>query len=288
MGERSASDRLVTLGLLTLRLIVLVIAIQVGKTAAPTDDLARFQEIHDAEGLPYRDFVIEYAPLEVVAVRTLLSSDPAVTAGRIALLAFAADIGTWWAIRFAWGRAPAESYLWLGTPLLVFIYTRFDLVPVFLATCGFALAVRRRERIAGASLALAALVQLWPVVVFPGPLMVRRRRAFLWAVASGLVLTAVWWWIAGWRGITDVLSFRHATGWEAESVVGRAVWVGTGGPIRHEAGAPPTRSVPPAAPLGIPPPLAGALMVIWVTASRRRRDAFGGAATSAVAVLLVF
>ena len=288
MSERSGTgDRLVTIGLLAVRLVVLVVAIQVWRSAAPTDDLARFQAIHDARGEPYRDFVVEYAPLEVIAVRGLLSSDAAATALRVAILAFAADVGTWWAILTAWGRRAGERYLWLGTPLLVFIYTRFDLIPVFLATLGVVLAVRRRERLGGASIALAALAKLWPLVIVPGLLVAGRRRAFAWALGVTLVLTAAWWWFGGWRAIDDVLSFRHATGWEVESLVGTVVWIATGGPIRTEAGAPRIGSVPAAASIGLLVLLGAVVTLIWVTAWRRGGGAaFGGAAVSAVAALL--
>ena len=287
MAERSTgAGRAITIGLLTVRLVVLVVAIQVGRSAAPTDDLARFQAIHDARGEPYRDFVVEYAPLEVIAVRALLSSDPAATAERVALLAFAADLGTWWVIGVAWGRRAAERYLWLGAPLLVFIYTRFDLIPVFLATLGVALALRRRERLGGASLAVAAMAKLWPVVIVPGLLVAGRRRAFAWALGVGVVLTGAWWWFGGWRAIDDVLSFRHATGWEVESLVGTVVWIVTGGPIRTEAGAPRIGSVPAAASAGLLIVLGIVLTWIWVTAWRRGGAAFGGAAASAVAALL--
>jgi hypothetical protein len=274
------------MGLLAVRLVVLVVAIQVGRSAAPTDDLARFQAIHDARGEPYRDFVVEYAPVEVIAVRTLLSSDPAATAERVAVLAFAADLGTWWAIRVAWGRRAAERYLWLGAPLLVFIYTRFDLIPVFLATLGVTLAVRRRERLGGASLAVACLAKLWPVVILPGLLVAGMRRAFAWALGVAVVLTGAWWWFGGWRAIDDVLSFRHAAGWEVESLIGTGVWVATGGPIRTEAGAPRIGSVPTAASVGLLILLGVLLTSIWVTAWRRGSAAFGGGAASAVAALL--
>jgi hypothetical protein len=277
VSERSvAGGRLVTIGLLAVRLVVLIVAIQIGRSAAPTDDLARFQAIHDARGEPYRDFVVEYAPVEVIAVRGLLSSDPAATAVRLAVLAFGADLGTWWAIRMTWGSRAGERYLWLGAPLLVFIYTRFDLIPVFLATLGVALAWRRRERLGGASIAVAALAKLWPLVIVPGLFVAGRRRAFAWALGVTIVLMGAWWWFGGWQAIEDVLSFRHATGWEVESLIGTVVWITTGGPVRTEAGAPRIGSVPPAASAALLVLLGAVLTLIWMTAWRGGGGGGGG------------
>ncbi len=278
--------RPVTLGLLLLRVLVLFVAIHAGRTTQPTDDLARFQEIRLQDGVPYRDFPVEYAPVEAILVRAGVSADAAVTAARVAALAFAADLAIWWAVWLGWGAGTAERYLWIGAPLLVFIYTRFDLVPVALAAWGATLAIRGRQRTAGATMAVAALTKLWPAVVFPGFLVAGSKRAFGWgaAIAGGLV--AAWFAIGGASGITDVLTFRHATGWEVESTVGTVVWIATGGPIRNEAGAPRIGSVSIEASVALLAALAGLLVAIWAVAMRRKRAAFGAASVAATGALL--
>jgi Glycosyltransferase family 87 len=150
------------------------------------------------------------------------------------VLAFVADIATWFALRLGWGSRAAERYLWIGAPLLVFIYTRFDLVPVALATWGAVLATRGSQRLGGGTMALAALTKLWPVVLFPAFLVAGCKRAFAWAVLLAMALVGGWLALGGVGGLTDVLTFRHARGWEVESTVGTIVWIATGGPFRWE------------------------------------------------------
>jgi hypothetical protein len=279
--------RPVTLALLALRIVVLFVAIEAGRTSAPTDDLARFADIERQDGVPYRDFPVEYAPIETFIVRLGMSADPAQTAARVAVLAFAADIAIWWAVRLGWGAKAAERYLWAGAPLLVFIYTRFDLVPVALASWGAVLAIRGSQRAGGATMALAALTKLWPAALFPGFLVAGRRRALEWALLVGGGLVVAWLAVGGITGLTDVLTFRHATGWEVESTVGTIVWIATGGPIRNEAGAPRIGSVSTEASVALLVVLAALLVAIWAIAMRRKRAAFGAASVAAIGALLV-
>jgi hypothetical protein len=52
------------------------------------------------------------------------------------------------------------------------------------------------------------------------------------AVSS--VLLVVWWILAGWHGMYEVLTFRGATGWQIESSVGSVIHLATRYPIRLE------------------------------------------------------
>src|SRR5262249_16863408 len=157
---------------------------------------------------------------------------------------FIADIATWAAILVGWGASAAERYLWLGAPLLVFIYTRFDLVPVALAAWGATLALRRIEPGSGLAFAAAIFSKVWPFVLVPALLIMRRSRAFWWCLSVAAAAILAWIAYAGAGAATDVLTFRHATGWGVESVVGTVVWIATGGPVRLESGAPRIGSVP--------------------------------------------
>ena len=286
MGNRARGMRPVTFALLALRIVVLFVAIAPGTRSEPTDDIARFAEIKDGDGVPYRDFPVEYAPIETLIVRFGMSADPAATAARVALLAFVADIAAWWAMRIGWGAWAGERYLWLGAPLLVFIYTRFDLVPVALAAWGAVLAIRGSQRLGGATMAIAALTKLWPAVLFPGFLVAGCKRALAWAVLIATALVGAWFAVGGVSGLTDVLTFRHASGWEVESTVGTIVWIATGGPIRNEAGAPRVGTVPVEASITLLVLLAASLVAIWAVAMRRKRAAFGAASVAAVGALL--
>ena len=165
----------------------------------------------------------------------------------LALVAFGADLVAWRAVARGWGRDAAIRYLWLGAPLLIFIYRRSDLVPVALAALGLAWARRDRERAGGIALGVAALGKLWPVVVAPALAMERedaraadrRDRA-----AAGIV---VWIAIGGRDALRQVGTFRGSTGWEIGSTIGVPVWAFTG-QHRFEEGANRAGTIPPGAP----------------------------------------
>jgi hypothetical protein len=277
----------ITVGLLAVRLAVVLVTVHVGSHRPLTDDLARFHEISTAPGTPYRTFPVEYMPGEVLVIESVGTSDPVALAMRIALIAFIADIATWAALRSGWGSRTAERYLWLGTPLLVFIYTRFDLVPVALAALGAALAVRGAQRSGGLSFAAAIMTKLWPVVVVPALIVVARKRAFVWTLGATAVATISWVAGAGVSNAVEVLTFRHATGWGVESVVGTVTWIATGGPIRLESGAPRIGSSATWATVGLTVALVALLFAIWTAAARRGRGAFGAAAVAAVGALMI-
>ena len=272
------------MGLLFVRVVVLLVAIRAGTGRPLEDDLERFRQIFLQPGVPYRDFVVEYAPLEVVLIRVLGSASE--MASRVAMIAFLADIGSWVALRWGWDRATALRYLWLGTPLLLFVYTRLDLVPVALAAWGAAMAMRRRERLGGALLAAAILTKLWPVVLFPALWLERRSKAIWWAVSLTGIGIVFWGGIGGLSGIRDVFTFRGASGWGVESVPGSVVWILTGGPVRLESGAPRVGTVPAGATIVLALLLAVTSIAIWLRARQRATQGFGVASVAAVGALL--
>jgi hypothetical protein len=277
----------ITVGLIAVRVVVVVVTVQVGSHRPFTDDLERFQQIAAARGSPYRTFPVEYMPGEVLFVEAAGAADPIALAVKVALVAFLADIATWAAVRSGWGARAAERYLWMGAPLLVFIYTRFDLVPVALAAWGAALVVRRAPRVGGVVFATAILSKIWPVVVAPAFFVARSLRAIAWTVGTVLVGIIAWIAYAGFDDVADVVTFRHASGWGVESTVGTVIWIVTGGPLRLEAGAPRIGSIPAWASAGLVVVLILLLCMVWIAADRRRRGAFGAASVAAVAALLI-
>src|SRR5205807_2686884 len=106
------------------------------------------------------------------------------TAVRIAILAFLADLATAAALAWGWGRRPATVYLLLGLPLLSFIYLRFDLVSVALATWALAWARHRGEALGGAALGLAVMTKLWPLALAPVFLLRRACEGAIWRRAG--------------------------------------------------------------------------------------------------------
>jgi hypothetical protein len=127
----------------------------------------------------------------------------------------------------------------------VIVYTRYDLVVLAIAVIGAFLFAKKQPTAAGLTWILAALVKPWSLVLVPGLAGRRDFRAFLVAVAAGACSLAAWLVWAGPNGPRQVLTYRNARGWEAQSVPGSLLRVFTRDPVRMEAGswrlgAPPT------------------------------------------------
>ena len=272
--------------LVAVRMIVLVATLQADHSRpVEDDDVLRFGQIAMTPGTPYRDFQVEYMPIELVTIRAIAAGGAAATASRLALLSFACDLAAAAALWFGWGRRASTLYLLIGLPLQTFILYRIDPLVVALAAWSMALAKRDREGAAGAVLALAVLTKLWPVVLLPWFLVARRRRAvatFALVAGAGWL---VWVLVGGLRAPWQVLTFRGASGWAVESTVGTLVWIFTGGPLRLEAGAVRTGS----APLWARAVLLGAIVAIVARIWTRLRDDVepsGAPALAAVTALI--
>jgi hypothetical protein len=199
-------------------------------------DVRRFSALSVSAGTPYRDYPVEYAPVELGVIRAIGSSDTRATATRLVLLCFVLDLLAFAGMWRGWGRRTAITYLWLGVPLLVLRYVRMWYLPVALSVWAFALLRKRRPNLAGVVAALAVFAKLWPIALAPAFLAGARRRSFAF-IAAGVVGGIGWLLLGGIDGIRQVLTFRSATGWEIESTVGSIVWLFGGGEPRWEAGA---------------------------------------------------
>ena len=62
-------------GSLVLRAALVLVAVRAAQLGRVAEDLQRFRELGAAPGIPYRDFQVEYAPLELVLIR-LVASHP--------------------------------------------------------------------------------------------------------------------------------------------------------------------------------------------------------------------
>jgi hypothetical protein len=197
------------------------------------------------------------------------------------------DLAVGAVLGYGWGVFAALVYLTIGLPLLIFIYLRLDLLSVALAALGLALVRRGHERAGGISLALAVLTKVWPIALLP-VLLIRARwraaRSFGVALLLGVLAWVAW---AGWTGPMEVLTFRHAAGWEVGSLIGSLVHLFSSAPLVFQSGA---------VRVGVAPLWAKGLLgagvvvlssIVWSRAIRRPYTADGVAAVSAVAVLLV-
>jgi len=257
-----------------------------GRGAVSDADVGRFHEIATSDGRPYRDFQVEYAPVETIAIDLIANGDRRATAARLAAVALTCDLLAFAAVWYGWGRRAAALYLLIGLPLVPFIYVRIDALVVALAAWGVALTRRGKERSGGVTLALAAMTKLWPLVVAPAFVVERHERATRWFAGVFAACLAAWFAYGGLDGINQVLSFRGATGWEVGSTIGAIVWLATGGPIRLEAGANRIGTIPDWSRVALLVLLIAALVVIWTRARDRDVDASGGPALAAVAALL--
>lgn len=271
--------------LLVIRVVIVIsVASDVPDVANSASD--RYQQIARSDGLPYRDVDVEYAPGELLIALLVGSSSGAAAVTGLAVIAFASDVTAWLAIRKGWGRATSLRYLWLGVPLLTFIYRRADLFTVALTVVALVLARRGKPRSGGVAMAVSTLTRFWPVVLTPIWLIERKTKALTVFVASTMAAFIAWMSFGGLDAIRQVSTFRGATGWELESSVGVVVWMLTG-EHRMELDANRTGMIPawwgPVALLV----LVGLLALVWSKASRRAADPAGMSAVAAISVLLL-
>jgi hypothetical protein len=284
-GPGARRQQVIVASLLLLRVIVLGTVV-VGVPHFPTAEASRFWEIAHAQGTPYRTFPVEYSIVEVGLIKAIASGDLTFASAALAVVAFAADMVAFIAVRARAGMSAAARYLYLGTPLLIFIYRRSDLLSVALATTAAAFVTARRQRTGGAALGVAILTKLWPIVVAPALLVRGRSRAVPWLVGTCAV-GALWWaMVGGLAGPWEVISFRGATGWEIESSVGTVVWTLTG-ERRFEEGAFRTGTITSVEKGILLAALVALLWIIWSRAARSSEDEWGVPAATAVAALLV-
>jgi Glycosyltransferase family 87 len=274
-----------TRGLLALRLVAAVVVVT-GVPHWPDAAAARFVEIAHTPGLPWRDVPVEYALGDWLVIRAVGWGSIGFARAVLGLVAFAADLVAWRAVAFGWGRAAATRYLWLGAPLLIFIYRRGDLVVVALAVLALAWVSRDRDRAGGVTLAAAVLTKVWPLVVAPALAIERRWKALTTAGIALLAGVVGWIALGGADALRQVSTFRGASGWELESTVGALVWAATGR-HRFEAGANRTGTVPAWAPTALGLLAVGLVTATWLLARRRRQRPAGAPALTAVAALLV-
>jgi hypothetical protein len=270
---------------------VLALALVIGDAMVNpvTDvDVFRAMRIATSPATPYRDFPVEYMPLETAVLHAIAQDDPRDVALKLAAVAFLGDIAAGAAVWWGWGRRPAAMYFLLGIPLLSMLYQRFDFVVVGMAAWAFALQRRRYETSSGVVLGLAILGKLWPVVLLP---ILWFRRQWRAAAAGAIVLVTgglAWAWVGGLKAPLQVLTFRGAVGWSVESTVGNLYWIISRGQIAPQAGAMRVGIAPAWAKGLLLVGLVAAQIVIWRRAARDRRDPMGGTAVASIMGLLVF
>ncbi len=251
-------------------------------------DAQRAQRIVTSPATPYRDFPVEYMPLETLVLHVVVADTIEGTVVRYAVLALVADLAAAAGIAWGWRRRDALIYLLIGSPLLAFSYQRFDYVPIALAVWAMAILVRRGDDPwAGVVFGVAILAKLWPVVLLPVLLVQRARRVLVGTVATLGLGGLVWIAVSGVKAPFQVISFRGATGWANESTVGNLVWIITRGQIYVQAGAARVGEAPSWAKAVLSLILAASLALIWRRAQREGHGLAGSVSLAAVLALLV-
>jgi hypothetical protein len=272
-------------------LLVLHLAVALGTVARAErsrmlDDARRFTEIAAHEGRPYRDFAVEYAPVETIVITAIATDDLPRTARRLAAIALLGDLAAFAGMWRGWGRKAATAYLVLGLPLVPLMYARIDMLVVAIVVWGLALSVTARERGGGATLAIATLTKVWPIVIAPFLLVQRRSTGSRWYVGVLGAGTLAWVGFGGVSALRQVFTFRGATGWQIESTVGVVVrWI-TDDHIRFEAGSYRIGRVPGWSSGLLLMLLILAVTAIWWDASRRRDPRLGVPGLAALSALL--
>ena len=251
-----------------------------------SDGIDRYIEIATGEGRPYVDRQVEYMPVDVLVMEMVAVGSSEGSYRAFVAVALAADLGIGAVLAYGWGSATAVRYLLLSLAALPFLFLTTDLVSVFLAVAGIALALRGREALGGVTLAVAVLTKVWPAAVVPALFVAGRRRAVAVACVGAALGFAAWLLYAGVGGPSQVLTFRGAKGWEVESVVGVMVWIALGRTTTVEQGAPRVGTAPTWARLALGAALLFGLVALWRKARWWQGKVEGVPATVAVSLVI--
>ena len=207
------------------RLVSIVVVLQSGQEEEFSilgGDARRYAEIVGEEGTPYRDHDVEYPPLALGLMHAVERPTSLGTLTALSISQLALELATAAVLAWAWSRRAAITYLVLGSPMLLypFPYLRIDLLSVFLAVLGLGLLRRGRERTGGVALALSVFAKVWPLVVAPTMLLRRQWRGLTAWTITGAAALVGWVTWAGPDGISQILTFRGASGWQIESIPG--------------------------------------------------------------------
>jgi hypothetical protein len=270
--------------------VPIVIASQDAKLGAreiaSVSDAARYREIVEHDGTPYRDFDAEYPPGALAVFRSVGPDTSDGFRRRLFALQVACQALVVFLLFRFWGGRAGWSYLLLSAPMLFVVYSGFDLVSVALAVAAATLMRYRRPVAGGLGYVAGAFTKLWPVVLLPGLLVARQFRAFAIAAAAGVAGLAAWTAWGGTGAVGQVVSYRGARGWEFESIPGSLLRLVTRHGLRFEAGSWRVGAPPRALALLFALALIAMVTGIWWLAAQRPQLP-GVAETAAITAVLV-
>jgi hypothetical protein len=218
-------------------------AISAAQSAQPASDFDRYYEIGSTHGRPYVDYQVEH-PIGTLLVFKALARLPGGRAGfglGIVVLDLIADAIIVGSLAWGWGTAAAICGAAALIPVLGLFFNRIDSWSTAAAILAVAAWRHNRPMVLGCALAIGTAFKLWPLVLATLMIVPWRDRRSLVAIVAFAATAAAFGgaaiWIAGSKGVVEVLTFRGATGWQIESLVGSLVHLTDSQTLRMESGA---------------------------------------------------
>jgi hypothetical protein len=218
-------------------------AISAVHSAEPASDFDRYYDIGSGAGRPCVDYRVEH-PIGTLLVFKALAR---VARGRasfglgVVVLNLIADAIIVGALLWGWGIVAAAFAAAALIPVLGLFFNRIDAWSTAAAIVAVAAWRRDRPIAVGGALAIGTAFKLWPLVLATLLIAPWRHRRSVVALAAFVTTAAAFAgaaiWIGGGRGMLQVLTFRGATGWQIESLVGSLLRLGDAQTLRMESGA---------------------------------------------------
>jgi hypothetical protein len=270
---------------------VAAFAISISESANPAGDFDRYYAIATSPGRPYVDYQVEH-PVGTLLVFKLLARLPGGRASfglAIVVLDAIADAIIIAALWWGWGIAAAAAGGALIVPVLGLLFNRVDAWSTAAAMVAVAAWRKDRPIVLGCALAIGTAFKLWPLVL--ATLLVvpwrGRRSAVAMAAfaATAVVLGGGAVRLAGSNGVLQVLTFRGATGWQIESLVGSLLHLADRQTLRVESGSWRIGTINGA--ISIAMFLAAAPICVWSSWRGARLNRVGAGWLASVSSLLV-
>lgn len=265
--------------------------ISVAESALPAGDFDRYYEIGSTPGRPYVDFQVEHPIATLMVFRTLarLSGSRAAFGLGIVVLNLIADLIIAGSLFWGWGVVAAVYGTAAIVPVLGLFFNRVDAWSTAAAILAVAAWRRDRPIVLGCALAIGAAFKLWPLVLATlliAPWRQRQSPAALTAfTATAALMGGLAMAIAGSRGVLEVLTFRGATGWQIESLVGSIVHLTDPETLRMESGAWRIGTINGVASIAMF--IAAAPICVWSSWRGARLDRVGAGWLASVSALLL-
>jgi hypothetical protein len=268
---------------------LVIVAVAAIGTPTPAPDFDRYYQIATGQGRPYIDYQVEHPIGTLLLFKTLAGLSGSRTRFALAIVGVnaIADAAIVAALFWGWGLVAALSFAVLVLPILDLLLNRIDLWSTACAAVAVTAWRRDRPYVMVVAAALGGAFKLWPLAFLTLAVVGRRRHPIGPLVLGTLVLATtglVWLGVAGWRGLYEVVTFRGATGWQIESVVGSILHAAGSPSMRLESGS--WRIGTSRGAVSILMFLIAAPVYVWSIWQGARRDRIGAGWLAGVSALL--